>query len=283
MATRQRRAYPQPAAWPGRALVAQGQRSRRGCAAGMGGLRQERVGGGRTNVAASAERPPSSSGSRPSTAGSRPSSSGSRPSTAGARRPLPAPLDASSRPQHDFGPGAGSRPTSAPASRPSTAGSGGRPPRPWQHAEETGGQGQPAPASAPGFEGVARTRVKRDELFGSSSPGSAHASVSGGSSRGSSRPGTASSRASRASRDGIPPRARPGSAPVQRQNEDQRPATTSSMDSETSSACEERLLTFQKYFQDKNFAKFSQLKVSFRPCRLPAPSPRTRLLRLATE
>jgi len=55
------------------------------------------------------------------------------------------------------------------------------------------------------------------------------------------------------------------------------------MDSETSSACEERLLTFQKYFQDKNFAKFSQLKVSFRPCRLPAPSPRTRLLRLATE
>ena len=51
------------------------------------------------------------------------------------------------------------------------------------------------------------------------------------------------------------------SAPVVRKKEESRPATA---DSETSEACEERLLTFQKYFQDKNFAKFSLLKDAFR-------------------
>ena len=222
----------------------------------MGGLRQERVGGGRTNLAGGggppADRPHTSSGSLPSSAGS-------RPSTAGARhRPPPAPLDEASSSQLVVWPNdRGSRPTSAPARRPSTepAGSAG-PPRPWQNAEETGGRGQPISASASGFEGVTRNRVKRDELFGN-----------GSDKGGSSRPSTASSRDSRASREGLPPRARPGSAPNQRQNEDERLATTSSMNSETSSACEERLLSFQKYFQDKNFAKFSHLKVSARPCR----------------
>ena len=210
----------------------------------MGGLRQERVGGGRTNLAGGGGPP----------ADQPPSSACSRPSTAGARRPPPAPLDEASSSKLVVWPNdRGSRPTSAPARRPSTAGSAG-PPRPWQNAEETGGQGQPVSANASGFEGVARTRVKRDELFGDGSDNG-----------GSSRPSTASSRASRASREGLPPRAQPGWAPNQRQNEDERPATTSSMNSETSSACEERLLSFQKYFQDKNFAKFSHLKVSARP------------------
>lgn len=227
----------------------------------MGGLRQDRVGGGKTNAPAAFQ----------------PSGIVSRPSTAGSRRSLP--LESSFRSQEAAKVHVPelvlprSRPGSAPPSRPSTAGSVGGAQRPaatgpWQ---EEGGTGQHfAGRSAPGVGGVVRDsdRVKRDELFSGSSAGSGHGPDNNGSSRASSRPGTAaSSRASMSSRAGLPPRAaasrsRPTTAPAARtRQEEERPETASS---ETSSACEERLLTFQKFFQDKNFAKFSRLKDAFR-------------------
>ena len=49
-----------------------------------------------------------------------------------------------------------------------------------------------------------------------------------------------------------------------RAKQDERPGTGASVNSESSEACEERLLQFQKYFQAKNGAKFSQLRDAFR-------------------
>jgi hypothetical protein len=238
----------------------------------MGALRQERVGGGRTNASKQLPDQASSGGSsgRPPS-GRPPSGLGSRPSTAGSRRPTP--LASSLRPQesvpHD-------RPTSAPASRPSTAGSNRPPVHPWQ--EEGSGDVQHfARRSLPGFDhvprssrasrpstaGSARDRARirdtrRDELFSGSPAGSGHQADHGGSSQASSRPGTASSLESMASMG------RPTSAPMARAKQDERPGTGASVNSESSEACEERLLQFQKYFQAKNGAKFSQLRDAFR-------------------
>ena len=218
----------------------------------MGGLRQDRVGGGRTNTLPTQINPPTS---RPSTAGSRrasrsettPEQNFQNPSAKAPALALSMPVLALPR----------SRPASAPASRPSTAGSA-RLQRPWQQEGEAGSQ-HLAGRSAPGF-GARRDEsdVRRDELYSGKSAGSGHG-PEGGNSRASSRPGTEASRTSSSS--GLPPRAaRPMTAPAVRAGQE-RPETANS---ETSSACEERLLTFQKFFQDKNFAKFSALKDAFR-------------------
>ena len=209
--------------------------------------RKERVGGGRTNMVSSitatgeSSRPPSGAGVRPSTAACsrHPRDVGSMDS--------PATRSQDSEPH--------SRPSTAPTSRPATSGSARPPPGPsWQKSWQQDGEKETHGGRGSGFFENApmrdADRVKRDELFTSTRGGSGHVSDNGGS-RAGSRPGTAESKASRSSREG-------------RTGTKQRPPTASSMSSETSEQCEERLLQFQKYFQDKNFAKFSLLKDAFR-------------------
>jgi hypothetical protein len=181
------------------------------------GLRQERVGGGRTNMAGVPPIPafPVGDGSRPGSAG------GSRPSSAASRGCRLPPSDGGSS-------GPRSRPTSAPASRVSSTASSGRPPRPWHDdAEQGGGNGQRFARRERALGHVPREsdRERRDDLY-AGSPAAASANRDSGC-RTSSRPGTASSRASRTSsagREGLPPNAgRPSSAPVLRKREESRP------------------------------------------------------------